>query len=520
MMNHSFPKTTPSAASCGDGRNGRLRTTLSALGYALLLLVLPACATTKAYRMTQKGSVSHHLANLKPFGEYQRTNNGKISKEVEGRATACLEEYPKSNFWLGHVEMKEYGTYQDNRQMSLIERAVEEDTRSGKGLFRKGITVVVFVHGWFNNAEEHNGNLNQFRDLLSSVAAEQKGQNRGVLGIYLSWRGLSVPPPLGFLSYWGRARTADNVGQGIMVEALARIRNIHWLVSAGLNGGGSTAAQPVYENSRLVLIGHSFGARALYAAVGGGMETNFLQPYWLARSFPGALGKSVKSEATMQLVPGFGDLVLLINPAMKSLPYRKVHYAMYSNGTVNYDTNQPVLMMVLSARNDVPNKSLLPIGETLGNRFRDLTPTNNRDQKEAAKQNIQSLGHYARFHTHDLSVKEDGSLKLARKQEFFAPVDHDHNGDTFHPALPVKTLRHDVPFYGAPKNADVGLLPFMMVSVDPKIINGHSDFWPREGHRHAYDFISSFISAQNKAVADARQKQAVPAAQRVMPQAY
>lgn len=481
-----------------------------------LCLMLSACTTRRAYRPIEGPTVQEHLKRP-AYGPYQHTSEKGEPVPVAGRATECLERYPASNFWLGHVEMTEYGTYQSSYQMGLIERAVEEDTQSGRSLYKNGITIVVFVHGWFNNAEEGNDNLNHFRDLLSEVAAEQKEQRRGVLGVYLSWRGESLKNPLRYLTYWGRARTADMIGQGIMVEALARIKNIHWLVSAGADGRHESK-QLIYKNSRLVLIGHSFGARALYGAVGGGMETNFLQPYWAARSFPAAVGKSKESEATMKLVPGFGDLVLLINPAMKSLPYRKLHYAMRSNATVNYDSKQPVLMMVLSSKNDVPNKSLLPIGETLGNRFRDWTAP--PDERKEAWQNVNALGHYKDFHTHDLSLQK-GELLLKKSDGFFKAVTHDQNGESFDPALPVKTLRDDkMSFRELGKKPDKGLLPFMIVSVDPKIINGHSGFWARPDNSHAYDFVKSFIAAQNQAVGEARAAQAAPAMQRVVPQAY
>jgi hypothetical protein len=54
----------------------------------------------------------------------------------------------------------------------------------------------------------------------------------------------------------------------------------------------------------------------------------------------------------------------------------------------------------------------------------------------------------------------------------------------------------------------VGLLPFMVVSVDPQIINGHNGFWPAGQNEHAYQFIRTFIAAQNAAVSTARQTEA------------
>lgn len=485
-----------------------------AASFLLSLLLLVSCTTRSAYRPVS--AATHHERHTYKQG----ANKAEQKAIARDREHECLEKYSDSNFWVGHVEMTEYGTYQDPRQMSLLEREIEQDTHAGSSLFKKGITVVVFVHGWFNNAQEENSNLNHFRQMLSDLGAEQKQQGRGVLGVYLSWRGASLCGiPQKFLTYWSRGRTADTIGQG-MVEPLARIRNIHWLVAS--SAGGSKL--DIYQNSRLVFIGHSFGGRALYTAVAKSMESSFMPPYWAARSFPKAQGKGSQAQATMPRVTGVGDLVLLINPAIKSLPYRPTHYAMSSNTMVNYDSKQPVLMMVLSAKNDVPNKGLMPIGETLGNRFRDLL-ARPADRKEAS-QNITALGHWPLYHTHDLELMASGQFKLTKVKPYFSVEAKDEAGQKIQ--LPLKTLRPDLmnftDSHGSKRividGDNPGLLPFMVVSTSPKIINGHSDFWLNQGSSKAYDFVKSFISAQNKAVGAARADQAGRAEARVMPTSY
>lgn len=488
------------------------------LALLLALCFLDAgCTTRDAYRPVKEHSVRAHLKQVPELHLYAQDT------KVPEREHECLEKYSESNFWLGHVEMTDYGTYQTPRQIAVLERAVESDTHAAGSLYKRGITVVVFVHGWSNNAQEENPNLNSFRKLLSEVAAEQKQHNRGVLGVYLSWRGESMRAVMKPFTYWGRARAADTIGHGIMVEALTRIRNIHWLVAQGANRRGNSNLE-IYKNSRLVLIGHSFGGRALYDAVAEGMETNFLQPYWAARSFPEAKGKAPESRATMQRVTGFGDIVLLINPAIKSLPYRKIHYAMHSNTTVDYDPKQPVLMMVLSSRNDTPNRSYLPVGETFGNRFRDWFARG--EDRTPASQNTTALGHWNSYHTHDLSWV--GSLPhLTKSPDYFEIGNQPKDGDPPRLRLPVKTLRRDLMSFRDLRGnlrikteSDPGLLPYMVVSVDPRIINGHSGFWPVTGNERAYDFVKYFISAQNNAVGAARAEQAAPAAARIMPAKY
>lgn len=495
-----------------------LRRALPAL--ALLPALLSSCLTRGGWRpLPAQVSLEQHVRSVPDHGEYQHTRPDGSIVEVPGRATESLEKYGPSGFWLGHVEMTEYGTYQDHHQMDVIERAVERESQAPGGLFRKGVSIVVFVHGWFNNAEEHNDNLNHFRDLLAEVAASERKQDRGVLGVYLSWRGAATDlPGVKFFSYWNRARVADTIGQGIMVEALARIRNVQLLVAHGAERSGGRSQAQVYGNSRLVLIGHSFGGRALYDATAPGVEDTFLRPYWAARSFPQALGRGRLAGAAMRPVTGPADLVLLINPAIKGLPYRKLHYAVHTNATVDYAPRQTVLMMVLSAENDWPNKDFLPAGETLGNHFRDWFARHPQDA-EPARQNTTALGHWPLFHSHKLSVGPGGQLTLRRDEKYFKPLDHDDDGQPYPAPLPVKTLRYTHPIQGVNTPGDPGLLPCMIVSTSSQIIDGHSGFWPQDGNRRAVDFVAAFIAAQNRAVTASRGAQAATAQEKVMPPA-
>src|SRR5688572_21479154 len=100
---------------------------------AVFILGTPACTTRNAYRPVRHGdSVRAHLDKYAvDMGRYDPRQ-----ETVPGRESECLEKYSASNFWLGHVEMTDYGTYQSPRQMGVLERAVEQDLSAPGSLFK------------------------------------------------------------------------------------------------------------------------------------------------------------------------------------------------------------------------------------------------------------------------------------------------------------------------------------------------------------------------------------------------
>src|SRR5262245_14982559 len=120
----------------------------------------------------------------------------------------------------------------------------------------KNPIIVVFIHGWKHNAENDDANLRAFRSLLSHTAAANDPP-RPVLGVYLSWRGLSRYGNWFWLqsSFWSRQKAAQRIAQGTPREVLG-------LLKAFRNGppGGKPQAT-------LVIVGHSFGGLIVYTAI-------------------------------------------------------------------------------------------------------------------------------------------------------------------------------------------------------------------------------------------------------------
>lgn len=120
---------------------------------------------------------------------------------------------------------------------------------------------------------------------------------RAVVGVYVGWRGASFRWVAAnrLLGFWDRLAAADRVGsQGDMLRLLVKLDELRRRLPTP------------YENI-LVLTGHSMGARALYSAVGPHLKESFLRP------------------AAADTGVGFGDLVLLINPAVRASEFAALH---------------------------------------------------------------------------------------------------------------------------------------------------------------------------------------------------
>ena len=74
---------------------------------------------------------------------------------------------------------------------------------------------------------------------------------RAYIGVYLGWRGQSIPGDL-FLSFWNRRDAAQRVGSSDYAEAIYRLMAV---------------TKENSQDSRIVIVGHSFGARVLETAI-------------------------------------------------------------------------------------------------------------------------------------------------------------------------------------------------------------------------------------------------------------
>jgi len=237
----------------------------------------------------------------------------------------------------------------------------------------RGLTLVVFVHGWHHNARADDSNVRDFRRLLDEVAhaenrATQGGLGRRVVGIYVGWRGESLPVDyLSDLTFWDRKAVAERVAQGSVRELFARLD--HLRDEACLKGN-----EPAI---RLLTIGHSFGGLITYNALSGEL-----------------LRTAARADANNHATR-LGDLVVIVNPAFEGTRYEPLLAA--GQRPERYRAKQLPVVIVATSRADLATRIAFPFARV----FSTLFETQSWEQWLAG---ISAVGHSDRYITHDLSV--------------------------------------------------------------------------------------------------------------------
>ena len=155
-------------------------------------------------------------------------------------------------FDLAIIEVDEEGDFANSEQLEIIGDRIRSAREHG------GAIVVGFIHGWHNNAEWDNANLESFRKLLKALMVrELEAHNRRVIGVYVGWNGLpedgivkwiSRIPGIKHATFRDRYRAAERTGQG---DALSETL-VELTTACKMNVSGSHSAP-------LILIGHSMG---------------------------------------------------------------------------------------------------------------------------------------------------------------------------------------------------------------------------------------------------------------------
>ena len=270
------------------------------------------------------------------------------------------------------------------------------------------VIFVVFVHGWRHNAWPDDENLVQFERLLAETAEVERQQERPreVFAIYISWRGLSFYGNdfIEFATFWGRQKAARRVSNGSVRELLGYLRHYR-----------DERRKNPHNTPMVVIAGHSFGGLIVYSA----LEQSLIE------------SASAPSE---HIIPGFADLVLLINPAFEGsrfLPIYRLRKALEGR-----DIAQVPIFVCAYAENDQATRFYFPTG----NFFSSLTESSRGRLQTSAKNH--TIGNIPDFKTHDLDL-------LAGTENF--------------------TLKPD-PNARQPN-------PFWVVKAKKEVIDGHNGIW-------------------------------------------
>ena len=305
---------------------------------------------------------------------------------------------------LRFIESDDEGWFWDKRQVEEAMRLIR--SKAGEA----DTIVVTFVHGWHHSAECCDANVEGFRNTLARLQGSLRSRFN-VVGLYIGWRGQSLPMPLDYLTFWGRKGAAERVGANDLKEFLARLESLYleYRPDARRPQSSSSVAAPAETGAPrhflgMVTIGHSFGGQVLLKAVTGSLEDQLQQlnpvPAYLRDAEPAA--PSPDESFTLS---GVGDLIVLVNPAAEASQYHRLH--ILSQG-LNYSPLQTPLILTVSAENDKARHTAFTLGRKFGEFFTGKPRKDNDVERTVERQ---ALGVYRGHVTHQL-MPTDPDLQL------------------------------------------------------------------------------------------------------------
>jgi pimeloyl-ACP methyl ester carboxylesterase len=303
----------------------------------------------------------------------------------------------ENDYRLAVIEFDDQGWFQDVRQRDALEQFLKKKLNQNKDLL-----IVVFIHGWKHNAESDDTSLQSFRSVLrdTCLSERQRRNRRQILGVYLSWRGLSSSGNVFWTnaSFWARKKAATKVALGCVREILA------WLRAFQVARNQPNDVDVLDRGTRVIVAGHSFGGLILFTAV-----SEYLIESVVRCICNGEL-----------IVQPFGDLIILINPAFEAARYLPLYSAARK---ADYPKNQRPCFLAVTSTNDDATKYWFPRGRWFSTRLEsvrrntlawddDMIPPPDAQ----ARSILHTVGHLPWLTTHRLSCsKADESTHQAYK---------------------------------------------------------------------------------------------------------
>ncbi|HEX2099109.1 MAG TPA: hypothetical protein VHF69_00515, partial [Candidatus Synoicihabitans sp.] len=332
-------------------------------------------------------------------------------------------------------------------------------------------------------------------DVLASV--EDIRQQRRVVGIYLGWRGASLMGKANSLTLWNRKNVAEHIGRTGAKEVLFDLHQ-EWF-------NRRDDARKV----RMITVGHSLGGAMIFSAVKGKMSGNaddIVHPgragtFRITRaeqSRDDARGQDTKARRAR-----FGDLVVLVNPAIEAAEYEAFDEDLAGSGDreivdrdLPFPNDQLPILMTVASTADTAVGRLFPAARWLS--F--LNVARNGEVIRRRSERV-GMGRYAAHITHRLEFgrkADSGEIapkprgKMTSEKPAGCECTKEWGGTPVpvperDSALPLDTLADqewsapdgNVMRFGlSPERKRRGWdlrSPYVVVSADPGVINEHSD---------------------------------------------
>ena len=271
---------------------------------------------------------------------------------------------------------------------------------------------------------------------------------RKVVGVYVGWRGTPITGAglLEYATFWNWQNAAERVAEGSVRELFAGLKKIEQMLNQEhlkkhdpgslsddearrqskpadwIGAGPAPSWLDVSHATRLIIIGHSFGGLIVFEALAQYFIEN-------ATTVPGpAVTSGPASNASPSPVPGlpvasaampqdvllsrpssdacergaedirgYGDMVILINPAFEGRRYEPIYDAMTARGDCYRRYQSPVLITI-SSQTDLATNYAFPLGQfvpSFDETFRDA---------EERKRAVNTPGHIDALTTHRLTA--------------------------------------------------------------------------------------------------------------------
>jgi hypothetical protein len=223
------------------------------------------------------------------------------------------------------------------------------------------------------------------------LSQKEKRPARRIAGVYIGWRGLSeYVQPFEDLSFWGRKSTAETVGHGAVVELLTALESLKNQGNKNY-ATGITAHQRM--NTKLIIIGHSFGGDIIYAATAPVLAERMVE--------------NVDTNGSPQLPKSLGDMVILINPAFEAARFETIQRLA---ATEKFPSGNNCILAVFTSKTDDATKVAFPLGRRVSTLF-DTYPKKQSDQGNA---NVTAVGHYTPYINYDLEPLDRAPKKITQ----------------------------------------------------------------------------------------------------------
>lgn len=403
----------------------------------VLTVMLGGCVPLRPYHTSQDGS-PHQTTQCYSAGQ-------------RGGEDACTR----------FVEFDDFG--------NLFNRAqLDETVEAARRIAEAGGIVIVYVHGWEHNASDSDNDLKSFHQAVRNAQTLDRDQykdKRTVLGIYVGWRGKSLDVPgLSKLTFWERKTTAQSVGDGAVFELFRKLAN----------------HRVKFPDSRLVLVGHSFGAAVTYSSVSHSIMDQIINdPFNVTEE-----NASTRNQAKRW------DMVVLLNPAFEAMQLRP-HFELARSQ--RYPQNQLPHLIIITTEADWATGIAFPAGRYLRSMFNKYADEQSADMYRTA------VGHYLPFVTHQLSLQENceqyinklapavaaDALGVVVEAKYFCFNDKRAmlpSAATDRPARSPMLTRCDKPGECALVAGDHAItvpehMPIMNIRTTREIMSGHNDIW-------------------------------------------